>query len=146
MKRWKNTRCIVVLGAAIVGLAFAGRSSLAADAETATAQPQPDDQEIVITPRNPKETDPSPQTGLARSYGEIYFSIPYIGALYEVHPLYRHEVTMQILFEGNARGPYNAQPPQPGPAGLESPPELPNNSSAPSAAPALRPDGFSIQR
>jgi hypothetical protein len=139
------------------GLAFAGRSSLAADAETVAAQPQPDEQEIVIIPRNVKETDPSPQIDLARSYGEIYFSIPYIGRTVRGSPPLSARSNDADSVRGTARdrttssrlnpGPGGIEsPPRPGPGGLEPPPGLPNNSSAPDSVLPRRPDGFSIPR
>jgi hypothetical protein len=60
-------------------------------------------QEIKIIPRNPGTvgTPLSPDSKpilMAKAYVQIYDSIGFLSALQDVHPYYRHEVTMRILF------------------------------------------------
>lgn len=91
MKRTLHTRWIALTGIAIAATAVAADNS-----EALAAQPKSDSWKIVITPRSPVPR--SPQVEAANSYWKIYRSLPFIRPLHDVNPMYRHEVTVQILF------------------------------------------------
>ena len=54
----------------------------------------------VITPRpsEPEMNPPSTPSTLAANYRDVYFSIPFIRSQYNANPTYRHDATMEFLF------------------------------------------------
>lgn len=66
-----------------------------------------------VEPQPPEFAAPA-KIAAAKAYGEIYRSILFIRSLQDVDPLYRHELTMRILFSEPLVAPNVEEPPPPG--------------------------------